>query len=178
LDKATAYAAEDADVTRRLYALLKPRLREERLTAVYENMDRAMIGVLHDDPVSAFNDVALPFFAEDYWGALGLDEDNDTTEDAHAIILDAWKSFGGRSDDRVFAWHSLYLQPDVRGKGVGRTTVARIEDMLRKDGVKAVVLQAGTLDELHSLPFWTRLGYEEWPLDYGYYDDRILWKRL
>jgi DNA polymerase-1 len=48
LDKATAYAAEDADVTRRLYAMLKPRLREERLTSVYENMDRAMIGVLRD----------------------------------------------------------------------------------------------------------------------------------
>ena len=48
LDKATAYAAEDADVTRRLYALLKPRLREERLLTVYENMDRAMIGVLKD----------------------------------------------------------------------------------------------------------------------------------
>ena len=140
--------------------------------------DYNLYGVLHDDPVSAFNDVALPFFDSDYWGALGLDEDNDTTEDAHAIILDAWKSFGGRSDDRVFAWHSLYLQPDVRGKGFGRTTVARIEDMLRKDGVKAIVLQAGTLDELHSLPFWTRLGYEEWPVDYGYYDDRILWKRL
>lgn len=140
--------------------------------------DYNLYGVLHDDPVSAFNDVALPFFDSDYWGALGLDEDNDTTEDAHAIIIDAWKSFGGRSDDRVFAWHSLYLQPDVRGKGFGRTTVARIEDMLRKDGVKAIVLQAGTLDELHSLPFWTRLGYEEWPLDYEYYNDRILWKRL
>ena len=135
-------------------------------------------GVIHDDPVSAFNDVALPFFDSDYWDALGLDEDNDTTEDAHEIILDAWKSFGGRSDDRVFAWHEVFLHPDVRGKGFGRTTVARIEDMLRKNGVKAVVLQAGTLDELHSLPFWTRLGYEEWPVDYGNYDDRILWKRL
>ena len=48
LDKATAYAAEDADVTRRLYDMLKPRLRAERLVAIYENMDRAMIGVLHD----------------------------------------------------------------------------------------------------------------------------------
>jgi GNAT superfamily N-acetyltransferase len=89
-------------------------------------------GVIHDDPVSAFNDVALPFFDSDYWDALGLDEDNDTTEDAHEIILDAWKSFGGRSDDRVFAWHEVFLHPDVRGKGFGRTTVARIEDMLAR----------------------------------------------
>ena len=151
---------------------------EDRRAYKQKTNDYSLYGVLHDDPVSAFNDVAVDFFDSDYWYALGLDEDNATTQDAHAIILDAWTSFGGRSDDRVFVWHELYLQRDVRGKGFGRATVARIEDMLRKDGVKAILLQAGNLDELHSLPFWTRLGYEEWPLEYGYYGDRILWKRL
>ena len=48
LDKATAYAAEDADVTRRLYALLRPRLHEERLLAIYEGMDRPLINTLKD----------------------------------------------------------------------------------------------------------------------------------
>ena len=48
LDKATAYAAEDADITRRLYALLKPRLREEKLLSIYETMDRPLIYVLKD----------------------------------------------------------------------------------------------------------------------------------
>ncbi len=48
LDKATAYAAEDAEVTWRLHALLKPRLVHERLVTVYETMDRALIPVLHD----------------------------------------------------------------------------------------------------------------------------------
>jgi len=48
LDKATAYAAEDADITRRLHALLKPRLREEHLLTVYETMDRPLIYVLKD----------------------------------------------------------------------------------------------------------------------------------
>ncbi len=46
LDKATAYAAEDADVTRRLYALLKPRLREEKLATTYETLERPLIGIL------------------------------------------------------------------------------------------------------------------------------------
>lgn len=46
LDKATPYAAEDADVTRRLYAKLKPRLATERLVSVYETMDRPLIPVL------------------------------------------------------------------------------------------------------------------------------------
>ena len=48
LDKATAYAAEDADITLRLHTLLKPRLREERLLTVYETMDRPLISILKD----------------------------------------------------------------------------------------------------------------------------------
>ena len=46
LDKATAYAAEDADVTLRLWTLLKPRLRAEEALATYELIERRMIGVL------------------------------------------------------------------------------------------------------------------------------------
>jgi DNA polymerase-1 len=48
LDKATPYAAEDADVTRRLYAKLKPRLVSEHLVSVYETMDRPLIPVLRE----------------------------------------------------------------------------------------------------------------------------------
>ena len=48
LDKATAYAAEDADVTRRLYAKLKPRLVGDHLVSVYETMDRPLIPVLRE----------------------------------------------------------------------------------------------------------------------------------
>ncbi len=46
LDKATAYAAEDADVTLRLWQALKPRLVAERMTTVYETLERPLIPVL------------------------------------------------------------------------------------------------------------------------------------
>ena len=46
LDRATAYAAEDADVTWRLHALFKPRLSEEGATRVYERVDRPLIPVV------------------------------------------------------------------------------------------------------------------------------------
>ncbi|MFN4024209.1 MAG: DNA polymerase I [Hyphomonas sp.] len=46
LDKATEYAAEDADVTLRLWQLLKPRLRTEQVTAVYETLERPLVPVL------------------------------------------------------------------------------------------------------------------------------------
>ena len=46
LDKACAYAAEDADVTLRLHGVLKPRLVAERLTTVYETLERPLVPVL------------------------------------------------------------------------------------------------------------------------------------
>jgi DNA polymerase I len=46
LDRATEYAAEDADVTLRLYRMLKPRLSEEGGTGVYERVDRPLIPVV------------------------------------------------------------------------------------------------------------------------------------
>lgn len=46
LDRATAYAAEDADVTWRLHAHLKPRLAVEGGSRVYERVDRPLIPVV------------------------------------------------------------------------------------------------------------------------------------
>eukprot|EP00873_Tetraselmis_striata_P024934 jgi/Tetstr1/445198/TSEL_032996.t1 len=46
LDKAAAYAAEDADVTLRLWQVLKPRLAAERMATVYERLERPMVPVL------------------------------------------------------------------------------------------------------------------------------------
>ena len=46
IDRATAYSAEDADVILRLWSVLKPRLVAERMTAVYETLERPLISVL------------------------------------------------------------------------------------------------------------------------------------
>ncbi|MGV8928967.1 MAG: DNA polymerase I [Brevundimonas sp.] len=48
LKPATCYAAEDADVTLRLWHILKPRLAEEHLVTVYETLERGMPAVLAD----------------------------------------------------------------------------------------------------------------------------------
>jgi DNA polymerase I len=45
-DNATAYAAEDADVTLRLWDVLRPRLRENHALALYEQVERRLIPVL------------------------------------------------------------------------------------------------------------------------------------
>jgi DNA polymerase-1 len=46
IEKASEYAAEDADVTFRLWRVLKPRLAAEGVTTVYERLERPMVDVL------------------------------------------------------------------------------------------------------------------------------------
>ncbi|RJF77255.1 DNA polymerase I [Azospirillum cavernae] len=48
LDKALDYAAEDADITLRLWTLLKPRLVEARMVTVYETLDRPLVPIIAD----------------------------------------------------------------------------------------------------------------------------------
>ena len=46
IDKATEYSAESADMILRLWRVLKPRLIAERMTAVYETLERPLVPVL------------------------------------------------------------------------------------------------------------------------------------
>ena len=46
IDEATPYAAEDADITLRLWEAFKPQLHRSRVTRVYETMERPLVPVL------------------------------------------------------------------------------------------------------------------------------------
>ncbi|MFD1911570.1 DNA polymerase I [Halodurantibacterium flavum] len=46
IDEAVKYAAEDADVTLRLWQLFKPQLHQVRVTTVYETLERPLVPVL------------------------------------------------------------------------------------------------------------------------------------
>lgn len=46
LDKACAYAAEDADMTLRLHRLLKPRLLADHMVTVYETLERPLVPII------------------------------------------------------------------------------------------------------------------------------------
>ncbi len=46
IDEAVPYAAEDADVTLRLWQLFKPQLHRSHVTTVYETLERPMVAVL------------------------------------------------------------------------------------------------------------------------------------
>ncbi|MGB8815505.1 MAG: DNA polymerase I, partial [Paracoccaceae bacterium] len=46
IDEAVKYAAEDADITLRLWQLFKPQLHRARVTTVYETLERPLVPVL------------------------------------------------------------------------------------------------------------------------------------
>jgi DNA polymerase-1 len=46
IDKAAPYAAEDADITLRLWHLFKPQLHRAQVTTVYETLERPLVPVL------------------------------------------------------------------------------------------------------------------------------------
>jgi DNA polymerase-1 len=46
VDEAVKYAAEDADITLRLWQLFKPRLHSKQVTTVYETLERPLVPVL------------------------------------------------------------------------------------------------------------------------------------
>lgn len=46
VDKATAYAAEDAEITLCLWQALRPRLLEQRMLTVYETLDRPIVPIV------------------------------------------------------------------------------------------------------------------------------------
>ncbi|OED46824.1 DNA polymerase I [Rhodobacteraceae bacterium (ex Bugula neritina AB1)] len=48
IDDAVPYAAEDADITLRLWQLFKPQLHQEQVTTVYETLERPLVPVLAD----------------------------------------------------------------------------------------------------------------------------------
>jgi DNA polymerase-1 len=52
LDRATGYAAEDADVTLRLWQALRPRLRAAHALALYEQVERRLIPILREMEVA------------------------------------------------------------------------------------------------------------------------------
>ena len=48
IDKASIYAAEDADITFRQWKILKPKLLEEKVSSVYETIERPLAKVIMD----------------------------------------------------------------------------------------------------------------------------------
>ncbi|WP_149536146.1 DNA polymerase I [Siccirubricoccus phaeus] len=132
LDKATAYAAEDADVTLRLWHILRPKLREERALALYEQVERRMVGVLRDMEVAGIkvDGAELARIGEDFAARMVAFE-----QEIHAlagrpfnvgspkqlgeILFDEMKLPGGRRSKLTGAWGTdASVLEDLAAQGI------------------------------------------------------------
>ncbi|PWJ84182.1 DNA polymerase I [Pseudaminobacter salicylatoxidans] len=78
IDKATRYAGEDADVTLRLWHILKPRLVAKKLVSVYERLERPLVPVLaqmEQRGISVDRQILSRLSGELAQGAAGLEEE-------------------------------------------------------------------------------------------------------
>ena len=97
LDKATAYAAEDADMTLRLHRLLKPRLLAERMVTVYETLERPLVPIIVDMERAGIkvDRAALMALSEDFGRRLGeLEAEVVTLNNGEAFNLGSPQQLG------------------------------------------------------------------------------------
>jgi len=117
LDQATGYAAEDADVTLRLWHKLRPQLREAKALALYEQVERRMVGVLRtmEEAGIKVDGVELARIGEDFAQRMARLEEEihqlagrpfnvGSPKQLGEILFDEMKLSGGRRSKATGAW--------------------------------------------------------------------------
>ena len=146
---------------------------------------QAVRGQEEDDPVTAFDEIAVEFLGDHYWLFFNDDPTRPSevwagpTEDVGELIQAHWDALGlGKRS--VFVLHHMQLPAERRSQGEGRKAYEALERKVAQKGIGAIILQAGRLDNdwRHSLGFWRKMGFEEWPGDYWIFPDRIMVKVL
>ena len=132
LDKATAYAAEDADVTLRLWLLLRPRLRADGALASYEQIERRMIPVLRAMEAAGVkvDGAELARIGEDFAGRLAVLE--------AAIHQLAGRAFNVGSPKQLgeILFDEMGLSGGRKGKTGAYSTDAAVLEELSVQGVE------------------------------------------
>lgn len=144
--KALDYAAEDADITLRLYNVLKPRLISEKKTEIYENFDRPLISVLQNMET---NGIML-----DIKALMSLNEDFERKIKnlEKEIFVLAGEEFNLGSPKQI--GEILYVKMGIKGKknssGSFQTGADILEDLADEYEIAEKILQWRGLAKLKS----------------------------
>jgi DNA polymerase I len=148
LADATAYAAEDADVTLRLWQLFKPRLSAEKVTRVYERVDRPLIPVLAQmerEGIKVDREELARMSAEFAAGIAGLEIE------IHALAGTPF-SVGSPKQLGEILFGQMGLKGGKKGKSGDYSTDVTVLERLAEDGVPIArkVLEWRQLSKLKS----------------------------
>ena len=130
LDAACDYAAEDADMTGRLHRLLKPRLVSERMTTVYETIERPLIPVVAAMERSGIkvDRAFLSDLSRDFAGRLGRLEQEIHGLAGHPFNIGSPKQLGQVLFDEIG------LEGGRKGKTGAYATGAEVLEVLAAQG--------------------------------------------
>ena len=146
LDRATEYAAEDADVTLRLYNFLKERLYKEKLNKIYENFEKPMVKLLSQLELNGIkvDDIYLKKLSKNFGEKLKKIEKE--------IYLIAGKEFNIASPKQLgeIIYNELKIAKLKKTKKGSLATSAKILEDLSLDGHKfpKLVLQWRQISKL------------------------------
>jgi DNA polymerase-1 len=148
LDQATRYAAEDADVTWRLWTRLRPRLAQEGATRVYELVDRPLI------PVVAQMERAGIKVDRDHLSRLSGRFAQEMARLEEAIHAEAGQPFQIGSTQQLGAilFEKMGLKGGKKGKSGAYSTDVTVLEKMSAEGVKiaGLVLEWRQLAKLKS----------------------------
>jgi len=130
LDKALDYAAEDADVTMKLFKMLKPRLAAQHMVTVYETLERALIPVLvkMERQGIKVDATELKRLSDDFAKRLG-----DLEVEIHALAGEAF-NIGSPKQLGEVLFDKMGIEGGKKGKTGAYATGADILEGLAADG--------------------------------------------
>jgi len=148
IDKATEYAAEDADITLRLHKVLKPSLFRNKATTLYETIERPLVPVISDMEQNGIK-VDAPFLSN-------LSEDFGARMDGFVkeIYELAGEEFNVGSPKQLgeILFDKMGIEGGKKGKNGAYTTDVNVLEGLASDGVELArkVLEWRQLSKLKS----------------------------
>lgn len=146
LEKAAVYAAEDADLTLRLYEYLEPRLAEQNLTALFRTMEMPVLPILADMELTGIhiNRQAL--------GTLAVELGARITEKEQEIFDTVGHSFNIASPKQLqeVLFVERKLSTGKKTKTGFSTDSSVLEDLASEDTVPGLILDYRALAKLKS----------------------------
>lgn len=148
IDKATEYAAEDADITLRLHKVLKPALSKKQVTRLYEKIERPLVPIISNMEREGIK-VDAPFLAN-----LSEDFGARMVEYVAKIYELAGEEFNVASPKQLgeILFDKMGLKGGKKGKTGAYTTDVNVLEGLAADGVElaAKILEWRQLAKLKS----------------------------
>mgnify|MGYP006275565521 FL=1 len=146
LDKATEYAAEDADITLRLAHLLEPELEERGLTELFNKLEMPLIPVLARMELEGIglDTTILSDYSRELEEELGHIQEKTFAEVGHEFNMGSTKQL------QQVLFEERKLTPIKKTKTGYSTDTSVLHELAREDTVPALVLRHRLLAKLKS----------------------------